>query len=114
MHDNLFIKLCSEDKLQTGSVLSQKIKKIICDNTYLFKLLIKFKYGYMYNANDQDGYTAFKWLEKNGINDHYLFNFDPDNKVNYKDSFTWYKNSKRDVNIHLNKNNVIYRKFDWN
>ena len=69
----------------------------------------------MYNANDQDGYTAaFKWLGKNGINDHYLFNFDPDNKVNYKDSFTWYKNSKRDVNIHLNKNNIIYRKFDWN
>ena len=46
---------------------------------------------FSYLANDQDGYSAaFKYLSDNKKSVYELFNFNPEDNVNYKDQFQWF------------------------
>jgi hypothetical protein len=108
-------KMCSDERGERGKTLSPKLRKWLCDNPALLKWLIKLKYAYTYQGNDQDGYSAaFNWLRKNGMSEHQIFHFDSEESVNYKDVFTWFKTNMSKSGTNISEFEIdTYRKFEW-
>ena len=113
--NKIFKVLCSNEKYQKVTSLIPEHRKWLCNYPSITKYLLKIKYDYLYEANDQDGYSsAFNWLTKKGMNEHQIFNFDTEEAVNYWDSFTWFKKNKIETNTNVSGfGNSAYRKFNW-
>lgn len=84
--------VCSDENMR-GNPIKIAVKKWLCDDAHrwVFEIIYAIKHPMEYQPNDQDGYSAaFKWLHDHGISEYYLFNFRPEENVDYKKYFVWF------------------------
>lgn len=87
--------VCSDEYMQ-GHPAKVAVKTWLCADRqrWLFEIIYAVKHPIEYQPNDQDGLSAaFKWLYDRGRSEYELFNFQPEDDVDYKKAFPhWFRN----------------------
>ena len=98
----LVSRICSKDKILINKNINfiPISRQWLCDKQEILKYLIDIRRKLFFDAtHDQDGFSAaFKYLSDNNQSAQKLFNFNPEDNVNYKDEFEWF-NKPHDLSI---------------
>jgi len=87
--------VCS-DKYMQGNPIKVAVKTWLCADAHrgAFEIIYACRHPIEYTPNDQDSFNAsFKWLYDRGYSEYELFNFKPEEDVDYKASFGWFNQS---------------------
>jgi len=87
--------VCSDEHMQ-GNSIKVAVKKWLCADAHrgLFEIIYACKHSIEYTPHDQDSYNAsFKWLYDRGYSEYELFNFKPEEDVDYKANFGWFNSN---------------------
>lgn len=104
--------VCSEENMR-GNPMKVAVKEWLCADAqrWVFEVIYAIKHSIEYPPNDQDGHSAaFKWLRNHGSSEYYLFNFQPEDQVDYQKPFAWF-NHNSDVTAKRQFN--MQEDFNW-
>ena len=99
---NMVSEICSKDKILANKNINFALiglpeyipisRQWFCERKEIIQSLIDIRHKYFYNATvDQDAYSAaFKYLSDNKQSVQKLFNFNPEDNVDYKSPFEWF------------------------
>ena len=109
--------MCSEDKL----LVNKNIRYVpvsrqwLCERQEILKYLLEIRQKYFFDGSkDQNGYSAvFKYLGDNKQNVQKMFNFNPEDNVNYKKQFEWFGYASEEELIDLESIEQDQVDFNW-
>jgi len=87
--------VCSDEHMQ-GNPIKVAVKTWLCADAHrgLFEIIYACRQHIVYKPNDNDGFSAsFKWLRDHGHSEYELFNFGPEEDVDYKAYYQWFNQS---------------------
>jgi len=114
---DLISYMCSEDKL----LVNKNIRYVpvsrqwLCERQEILKYLLEIRQKYFFDGSkDQNGYSAvFKYLGDNKQNVQKMFNFNPEDNVNYKKQFEWFGYASEEELIDLESIEQDQVDFNW-
>jgi len=102
--------VCSDEHMQ-GNPMKVAVKTWLCADAHrgLFEVIYANRHPIEYTPRDQDAFNAsFKWLYDHGVSEYELFNFRPEEGVDYKPHFKWF-NQSPDMNFNWVRHDAILK-----